>query len=139
MMMMMMMNFIHVLMYLVDANWGHNIKIKVNNEYWDTEVSVLSRQKKSKILSTTSAFSFCLPPSTLIHFHVKMQTFWYIFAYGPPTENDYGNGSFLALFSKAANFTLFTLETEHFQKASDTFETVSKWFCFYQHFQASVW
>ena len=28
MMMMMMMNFIHVSMYLADANWGHNIKIK---------------------------------------------------------------------------------------------------------------
>ena len=27
-MMMMMMNFIHVSMYLADANWGHNIKIK---------------------------------------------------------------------------------------------------------------
>ena len=26
--MMMMMNFIHVSMYLADANWGHNIKIK---------------------------------------------------------------------------------------------------------------
>ena len=25
---MMMMNFIHVSMYLADANWGHNIKIK---------------------------------------------------------------------------------------------------------------
>ena len=29
MMMMMMMNFIHVSMYLADANWGHNIKIKL--------------------------------------------------------------------------------------------------------------
>ena len=28
MMVMMMMNFIHVSMYLADANWGHNIKIK---------------------------------------------------------------------------------------------------------------
>ena len=28
MMMMMMMNFSHVSMYLADANWGHNIKIK---------------------------------------------------------------------------------------------------------------
>ena len=27
--MMMMMNFIHVSMYLADANWGHNIKIKL--------------------------------------------------------------------------------------------------------------
>ena len=27
-MMMMMMNFIHVSMYLADANWGHNTKIK---------------------------------------------------------------------------------------------------------------
>ena len=27
-MMTMMMNFIHVSMYLADANWGHNIKIK---------------------------------------------------------------------------------------------------------------
>jgi len=26
--MMMMMNFIHVSMYLADANWGHNMKIK---------------------------------------------------------------------------------------------------------------
>ena len=25
---MMMMNFIHVSMYLADANWGHNIKIR---------------------------------------------------------------------------------------------------------------
>ena len=30
-MMMMLMNF-HVSMYLADANWGHNIKIKKNNE-----------------------------------------------------------------------------------------------------------
>ena len=28
MMMMMMMNFIHESMYLADANWGHNLKIK---------------------------------------------------------------------------------------------------------------